>query len=173
VTLVFESWPEISERPIGTSEADANGNGIVDGLVPDDAPIGEASLRVLADGCVAYTYFVVLGSEAKVNVDDATVVAGQRMTVSAGGFAPNAPLLLSIDSAPTQGECFPEPCHYLGEARASDLGSAVFHVRLPLDTSPGKHRLWVSGDVPEVITEVSLGVDITVVGADLPSTDMA
>lgn len=174
VTLWFGSRSDVGARPpIGAGTTDGDGAGVVIGVIPADAHSGEAQVTVIAsDACWAHAFIIVALSPRAISIDDATVLAGQRVTVRAGGFLPNATLLLSIDSGPTQGMCFPKPCHYLGEARASELGSAVFRVRIPRDTSAGAHRLWVSGYSPDGLSEFSLGVDITVVGADLPQTDL-
>ena len=57
-------------------------------------------------------------------------------------------------------------------ASTSSTGSVVTHVRIPRDTTPGPHSVWVSGYLADGMREDSFGVDILVgPGATLPPTD--
>jgi hypothetical protein len=145
---------------------------VIEGVIPADAPMGETALQLVADECGWSVGIMVLGSPLVAAINDDTVTPGQRVTVTAGGFAPSTPASLSIDSVPVQGECIPE-CHFLGRGTsASADGSVVFRERIPRDTRPGRHTLWVSGDSLDGITEYELSVEITVVaGGTLPPTD--
>jgi hypothetical protein len=173
VTLLFSEWTDPG-RQIGSGTADGHGDGVIEGVLPIDARIGQALLIVSDDRCRADLYILVLGSRDVVTIDDDTVRPGQRVTVTAGGFQPNSLVLLSIDRAPTQGECGPQPCRYLGTGEASSDGTAVIRARIPRDTAAGAHRLWLTGLAPDDIFEFSIGVDITVFPAGpLPATDMA
>jgi hypothetical protein len=156
---------------IGAGTADAQGRGVVQGVIPAETPIGVTQLDVVSDQCIANAYVVILGSPEQVTIDDDTVIPGQRVTLRAGGFMENGHVVVSIDTFPTQGECWPRPCRYLGTGTTSAVGSVVIHVRIPRDTAPGEHSLWVSGYMAGGEREDSLGVDITVVGGTLPPTD--
>lgn len=163
-----------SKPPIGTGTTDASGAGVIVGVVPVEAEVGEHNVTVWAnDECVAFAWLMVSLSARAIGIDDETVLPGQSVTVTVGGFMADGRVDLSIDSAPTQGECWPEPCLYLGYAMASDVGSASIAARIPDDTSRGTHTLWVSGWAPDAMTEFNLGIDITVIGASgtLPPTD--
>ncbi len=174
VTLLLMDWSADVTVEIGSGTADAQGSGVVQGVIPADAPIGETQLDVVSGECIANAYVVVLGSPEQVTVDDDTVIPGQRVTLRAGGFTVNGHVLVSIDTYPTQGECWPRPCRFLGTARTSAVGSVVVHVRIPRDTAPGAHSLWVSGYMAGGDREDSLGVDIMVgPGVTLPPTDTA
>jgi hypothetical protein len=117
--------------------------------------------------------FAVVPSFRSITIDDHTVIPGQRVTLKAGGFMGNGHVVVSIDTFPTQGECWPHPCRFLATATTSAIGSVVIRVEIPRDTTPGAHSLWVSGYMAGGEVEDSLGVDITVVGGTLPPTDTA
>ena len=172
VTLFLRDGRDDSQVPIGASTSDAHGRGIVEGVVPRDFPIAETWFDVIGeDGCSASSYFVVLGSAQVASIDDNSVVAGQLVTLRAGGFAARSSVSVTFDSVITQGECSPG-CRVLRSARTSAVGSAVIRTRIPRDASLGPHVLVVNGDSADGISEFSMGVDITVVGGStLPPTD--
>jgi hypothetical protein len=171
VTLVFMDWSRgVSERPIGTAETDTTGKGAVEGVLPSDAPIGEAELQVVAaDGCYASAYIVVLGSEAAVSVDDDTVRLGQLVTITAGGFLPQQTVSAFINGGGVQEEC--PGCHWLATARTTADGSVVVRVLIPRDTSLGAHHLGVHGTALDGVGDQYLVADITVRAGSLPPTD--
>jgi hypothetical protein len=172
VTLAFKDWSrEFSERPIGSAKADPDGKGAVQGVLPPDAPIGEAELQVVAaDGCYASAYVAILGSEAAIRVDDDTVMLGQLVTITAGGFLPQQTVSAFINGGGVQEEC--PGCHSLAMARTSTDGSVVVRVRIPRDTSLGAHHLGVHGTALDGIGDQYLVVDITVSAASsLSPTD--
>jgi hypothetical protein len=172
VRLDFRELTGDVNRTIGTAPADGAGNGVVEGVVPTDAPVDEAELRVIGDdGCLAYLYFWVLGSPDTISIDDDTVMPGQRVTVTAGGFLPNGDALLSIDNAPTQGECIPR-CLYLAMSQTNGVGSVVFRARIPRHISAGRHVLWVTGGHLNGISDAYQSIEITVgAGSTMPPTD--
>jgi hypothetical protein len=175
VTLVFGPWePDVADRPIGSGTTDANGKGVVDGRIPADAPIAETELRVLSSDCIAYAWTVVIGSPETMSVDDDTVVPGQIVTVTASGFVPHTNVFLTIDTHPSQGECWPHPCRRVGDfAQTSAVGSVVMRVRIPTDVAPGVHGLYANGYTPDSNAyDLTVGTHITVVPAStLPPTD--
>jgi hypothetical protein len=173
ITLWFDAFDRGERTAIGAGTTGDDGTGLVTGIIPADAWLGEADIDVEAsDGCWAQAFIEIVLSPRAISIDDVTVRPGQQVTVRAGGFVPKSPILLSIDSAPVQGECWPHPCVWLGEARSTDRGAVVFRVRIPRDTSLGRHTLVVSGDKPDGLSENYLTVEVTVVaGATLPPTD--
>jgi hypothetical protein len=174
VLMFFGSIWDIGQPQIGTGVTDSHGAAIVTGVIPTDAPAGEGHVTVKAsDECFAEAYMLISRSRWGVTVDEDTVMPGQRVTLMAGGFIEQGRVNATIDTYPTQGECWPHPCRYLGWGRASSVGSVVIPVRIPRDTSPGPHSLWVSGFLSDGMREDSFGVEITVVGATgtLPPTD--
>ena len=68
-----------------------------------------------------------------------TVAPGGNVTVTGGGMAPSADLTLTLFSDPIS----------LGTARADASGNFSVVVTIPADTSPGEHRLVVSGRGPQ------------------------
>jgi hypothetical protein len=176
VTLALGDWePDVADRVIGDGIADANGTGLVEGVIPADSPIGEDVLRVISGDCSAFDWLVVIGSPEAMSVDDETVAPGQLVTVTAGGFVPHTSVFLTIDTYPTQGECWPHPCRQIGGfGRTSSVGSVVIRVRIPADVTPGVHGLFTNGYTPDSnIYDLTVGTRIRVVGASgtLPPTD--
>jgi hypothetical protein len=175
VTLILEGLAfDLPERLIGTGTAGGDGAGIVEGVIPYDAPIGETQVRVESVHCVAWAYLLVIGSPEVMSVDDPTVVPGQVVTVTASGFQPNTPVGLTIDRHPTQGECWPHPCRMLGRGgQASADGTVVIRVRIPSDVARGVHGLYANGYSPDGMSDLTVGTQITVVGpaGTLPPTD--
>ena len=172
VTLLFVAQ---ATTAIGTGNADAQGEGVVEGVIPADTPIGEAEMRVVGAHCIAYTSLLVIGSAEAMTVDDETPVPGQVVTISAGGFAIESPIEISIDRYPIQGECYPRACRFIGTGSADTLGHVVMHVRIPSDVKPGTHHLYATGYSPDGISDFTVGVAIHVAGATgtLPPTDTA
>ena len=71
VTLLFVAQDAAqTTTAIGTGDADAQGEGVVKGVIPAAAPIGEAELQVVGAHCIAYTYLLVIGSAEAMTVDD-------------------------------------------------------------------------------------------------------
>ncbi len=173
VTLLYVESPDLEERPIGTGTAGTGGDGVVDGLIPEDAAIGEAWLQVVSVDCWADVYILIIGSPETMHVNDDTVVPGQRVTVTAGGFLPNSGVGLTIDTHPTQGECLPVACRWIGRgALTAANGSVVIHARIPSDVTPGVHMLFANGYSPDGISDFTVGAPITVVATGtLPPTD--
>ena len=163
----------VGQPEIGTGMTDGHGAAMVTGIVPTDARAGEQSVTVKAsDDCWAEAFVVISLSPLGITIDEETVMPGQRVTVRAGGFLPKGHVVITIDTFPTQGECWPRPCRVLGMASTSSTGSVVTHVRIPRDTTPGPHSVWVSGYLADGMREDSFGVDILVgPGATLPPTD--
>ena len=176
VTLILEGSPfDLPDRPIGVGTAAGDGTGVVEGEIAHDAPIGETQLRVESVDAMARAYLLVIGSPEVMSVDDETVVPGQHVTVTASGFQANTMVYLTIDTHPTQGECWPHPCRELGRAaRTSADGSVVIPVRIPSDVTPGVHGLYANGYSPDGISDLTVGTQITVVATGtLPPTDTA
>jgi hypothetical protein len=174
VTMHLGSIWDFDQLEIGTGVTDSHGAAIVSGVIPTDAPTGEGHVTVKAsDECFSEAYMLISRSRWGVTVDDDTVVPGQRVTLTAGGFIEQGRVNVTIDTYPTQGECWPHPCRYLGSGTASSLQSVAIPVRIPRDTSPGPHFLWVTGFFTDGTTEDSFGVEIAVAGASgtLPPTD--
>ena len=167
-------WVDIDlpERSIGTATAASDGSGAADVLVPADAPMREATVQVRSDLCAAAADIVVLGSADSIDIDDDTPFAGQVVTVTTGGFGPQEAASLSIDDAPTQGECFPRPCRFLAFATTSEAGAVTLRGRIPRDTRRGVHRLWVTSTEIEGISDDYRSIQIRVgPGATVPPTD--
>jgi hypothetical protein len=173
VTLVFVDFSDMVERPIGQGTAARDGTGRIAGVVPPDSTIGQAELQIVSGECWSHVYFVVIGSPETMRVDDATVVPGQRVTVTARGFQPDSRAFITIDTYPTQGECWPHPCRQLGTfAQSSEDGTVVIHIRIPSDVTPGVHGLFATGYSPDGISDYTVGTQITVVPTGtLPPTD--
>jgi hypothetical protein len=174
VRLDFGDLSGGERRTIGIGTADGTGSGVLDGVIPVDAPIDEAELRVIGDDdCLGWNYIWVLASPDAITIDDDTVAPGQRVTVVAGGFLPHEGAALTIDSAPVQGECIPR-CVYLAYSRTDAIGMVVFRARVPRDISAGRHVLWVTGAAMDGISDAYLSIEITVrPGSTLPPTDTA
>ena len=176
VTLLFVAQDAAqTTTAIGTGDADAQGEGVVKGVIPAAAPIGEAELQVVGAHCIAYTYLLVIGSAEAMTVDDEAPVPGQVITISAGGFATESPIEISIDRYPIQGECYPRACRFIGVGSADPVGRVAMHVRIPGDVKPGTHHLYATGYSPDGISDFTVGVEIRVAGATgtLPPTDTA
>lgn len=167
-------WVDIDlpEQSIGTATASPDGSGIADVVVPADAAIQEASVQVRGDQCAASADIVVLGSPDSIDIDDATPSPGQVVTVTASGFGPHEVASLSIDSAPTQGECFPRECQFLAFGTTSAAGAVTLRGRIPRDAQRGSHRLWVTSTQIEGISDDYRSIEIFVgLGATVPPTD--
>lgn len=163
---------ELPEQPIGTATAAPDGSGTADVLVPADAPMREATVQVRGDICDANADIVVLGSPDSIDIDDATPYPGQIVTVTTGGFGPYEGASLSIDTAPTQDECFPRECRFLAFGTTSELGAVTLRGRIPRDIEGGSHRLWVTSTQVEGISDDYRSIDIMVgPGATVPPTD--
>ena len=176
VTLLYVAEDaDMTTTPIGSGRSDGRGEGVVAGAIPTSAPIGEAELQVVSDHCLAYTYALVIGSEERMTVDDPTPLPGQVVTVHGGGFGPNSPVGFSIDRYPIQGECYPDPCRFLGGGSADALGVVVKEIRIPSDVRAGTHHLYGTGYSPDGISDYTIGVRIRVAGASetLPPTETA
>jgi hypothetical protein len=176
VTLLFVAQDaHQTTTTIGTGTADPQGEGVVAGIIPADAPIGEAEMQVVGAHCIAYTYLLVIGSAEVMTVDDETPIPAQVVTITAGGFATESPIEISIDRYPIQGECYPRACRFIGVGSADELGRVVMHVRIPGDVAGGAHHLYATGYSPDGISDFTVGVEIHVAGATgtLPPTDTA
>lgn len=176
VTLFFVAQDAAQiTTAIGTGSVDAHGEGVVEGVIPATAPIGEAEMQVVGPQCIAYTYLLVIGSAEAMTVDDGSPRPGQVVIVSAGGFATSSPIDISIDRYPIQGECYPRACRFIGAGSADEVGRVVMHVRIPADVEPGTHHLYATGYSPDGISDFTVGVAIHVAGATgtLPPTDTA
>ncbi len=173
VAMYFGTVFEIVGPPIGASTTDDQGAAVVAGVIPDDAPEGETDVTVWAsEECFVFAFVIVSLSPLGVRIDDDDVLAGQPVTLTAGGFLARSPVIVTFDSAMTQGECYPVQCRVLRSVRASAVGSAVIRLRIPRDASPGPHQLWVNGASADGLSEFSMRVDIRVVGGStLPPTD--
>jgi len=82
----------------------------------------QAELQVVGAHCIAYTYLLVIGSAEAMTVDDDTPIPGEVITISAGGFATESPIEISIDRYPIQGECYPRACRFIGVGSADAVG---------------------------------------------------
>jgi hypothetical protein len=166
-------WVDIDlpERQVGAATADPDGSGTADVLVPADAPPRQADVDVRSDVCQASAWVIVVGSADSIDIDDDTPVPGQLVTVSTGGFGFHEGASLSIDSAPTQGECFPRDCVFLAFGETSGVGAVSLRGRIPRETSPGRHRLWVTSTDLEGFADDYRSIDITVRPGTVPPTD--
>jgi hypothetical protein len=176
VTMLLGSVYDFGLPQIGAGMTNAHGATTVTGVIPVDAPSGEQTVTIKAsDECWAEAFIVVSLSPIGITVDDKTVTQGQSVTVRAGGFQPNYHVVITLDTFPTQGECWPHPCRVLAVVGTSSIGSMVASVEIPRDIKVGRHSLWVSGFFADGMREDSLGVEIMVVGATgtLPPTDTA
>lgn len=164
-----------NESEIGTDRSDAGGEGAVRGVIPDTTPIGFTELRLVSDQCIDYVYVLVIGSAEAMTVDDDTPMLGQLVTIAAGGFRPDSPIDLTIDSYAIQGECYPRACRSLSVGSADALGAVVMHVRIPRNVDPGVHHLYATGYSPDEPSDLTVGARIRVVGPSgtLPPTDTA
>lgn len=129
--------------------------------VPSDAPAGpylaEAScLRYLGDdldyadktftvtvsdgtpGTTTTTQPGAAAGQSTAALSDASVKPGEQTTVSGGGFAPRQRLLVDLFSTPTR----------LGTTTSDAAGRFSVIVVIPLGTTPGAHRIVVSGAAP-------------------------
>ena len=142
VTMWFGSVFDIVGPPMGAGTTDDQGAGLVAGVIPEDAPEGETDVTVFAsEACFVFAFVIVSLSPLGVSIDDDAVVAGQLVTLTAGGFLARTPVIVTFDSAITQGECYPVQCRVLRSVRASAVGSAVIRTRIPRDASLGPHQL--------------------------------
>jgi hypothetical protein len=168
LTLYIDTDPQ---SPIGNAISNGQGEGVIKGVVPRDAPIGDVSFTAAASGdCSASTFAIVLGSPQTISVDDDTVRRGQLVTVRAGGFAPRTLAFAYINGAGVQEDC--PGCHTLRFATTSAVGAVEIRVRIPHDTSLGAHHLGVHGYDMDVGGDIYLVADITVGAAGtVPRTD--
>lgn len=161
VTLRFGSmYAGTVGPPIGAATIDEVGNGVVHGLLPADAPYGDAALSVMVNAeCGAETYLAVVGSSEGIGIDDDTVVAGQQVTITASGFAPEDEVVLFLDGDGRDAGCI---CRDLALAQTNELGAVRIVVRIPRDLPPGAHFLTLNGDSFNHEHDLGLIVQITV-----------
>jgi hypothetical protein len=74
-------------------------------------------------------------TQSQAEVSDATVTSGETINVSGGGFAPNRDVRLDFFSDPV----------FLGSTRSASSGRFSLAVTIPLNASPGPHRIIASG----------------------------
>ncbi|HEX2272940.1 MAG TPA: hypothetical protein VHG90_03590 [Acidimicrobiales bacterium] len=97
-------------------------------------------------------------TESQAQVSDATVTPGEQVTVTGGGFAPNRDLRIDMDSDPV----------FLGTTRSDAGGRFTATVTIPLNASPGAHRIVVSGPGPGGGTHRSIATVNVVVTVGRP-----
>jgi hypothetical protein len=161
VMLHFGSmYDGIVGPPIGAATTDDQGNGVVHGVLPVDAPFGDAALSVMVNAeCGAETLLAVVGSPEAISIDDDTVVPGQQVTITASGFAPEDAVGVYLDGDARDPTC---RCQELGNAQANEVGFVEIVVRIPGDVPPGAHFLTLNGDSFNHEHDVGLIVHITV-----------
>jgi len=147
-------------NPIGGATTDQQGGGFVQAVIPPESPHGDASIWVLTrEGCGAETLIVLVGSLERISIDDDTVVPGQLVTITAGGFDPEGGASVYLDGDPRDAANL---APQIGGAEADAQGSVVVSVRIPDDVSPGAHYLVLSGDSFDGTSDLGLVVQITV-----------
>jgi hypothetical protein len=144
VTLTFISLSDPGlERGLGLATTDAQGDAAIDVVIPLDARWGDSSVRVTtSDGCYAETGLIVLPSHAEVSIDDDSVVPGQLVTLTGGGFVPEEAVAVFLDGDPRDALC---RCRELATGRTTAVGTARVSVRIPGETAPGRHDLLLIG----------------------------
>lgn len=163
VTLRFQPvFDTAQSRPIGSGTTDQQGNGVVDGVIPPDAPFGDVALSVTTGAqCEARTSMTVVGSEESIRINDATVVPGQQVMITASGFAPHSTAVVYLDGDARDALCI---CHELVSGLADELGVVRIVVRIPGNVSRGAHSLTLNGDSFDADHELGLTVRIKVGG---------
>lgn len=146
--------------PIGGTTTDQQGSGFVSGVIPADSPPGDASIWVMtSEGCGSSSLVFVVGSLEGISIDDDTVVPGQRVTITAGGLAPDGIVALHVDC---DGLDALTPCPALATAQATPAGSVVMAIAIPRDLARGAHYLVLNGTSFDDTSDLSLVVQITV-----------
>jgi hypothetical protein len=163
VSMVLSFPDEAAPRPpIGNGTTDAQGDGVVSGVIPTDAPFGDATVTVTAgEACGAEADVSVVGSPAGISIDDDTVALGQSVTITASGFQPGGSVTVILD-----GDAFDalSTGRVLGGAEANRLGPVRIVVRIPRDLSKGAHYLTANGYSFDGTNDLFMAVDITVSG---------
>jgi hypothetical protein len=172
VTLYFHSDTDGAERgPIGATTVGNDGNAEIDVVIPSEAPFGYAQVRVIAtETCRSEAHFLLATAEQSMSIDDGTVTPGQRVTLTAIGFAPDGSASLHLDCDPRE-----TPCPQLGTARTSEVdGSVVMVVWIPEDIAAGDHFLMLYGVWVDQVGDLGLVAAFTVEGGQrMPPTDSA
>jgi hypothetical protein len=158
-------------RQIAVALLDRQGASSFEVKVPTWLPFGDARLTVTTDDgrCSFGVCLVIVGSKARIAIDDDTVVPGQRVTITAGGFEPGHSISIMLD-----GDAFDalSEGRHLGGAVANELGTLRARVRIPRDVRLGAHFLTANGSSFGELSDLILTVDITVVaGGTMPPTD--
>lgn len=82
---------------------------------------------------------VVDGITSDGSAGDLVVTGGEEITMSGGGFAPGAVIVLTIESDPVK----------VGETEADGRGDFRTTVTIPADLADGRHTLKATGDSPD------------------------
>jgi hypothetical protein len=171
VSVTFLSLSDPVERPIGSTVTDQHGKAGIDVVIPADAGWSDSTVRVRTnEGCYADADLIVLPSHAEVSIDDDSVVPGQLVTLTGGGFVPEEAVAVFLDGDPRDALC---RCRELATGRTTAVGTATVSVRIPRDIAPGRHDLLLIGPA-FVDATIDLGLLVRVtVGAvgTTPPTD--
>jgi hypothetical protein len=171
VTVTFVSLSDPGVEPaIGSATTDAQGDAAIDVVIPLDAGWGDSSVRVTtSDGCYAEAGLIVLPSHAEVSIDDDSVVPGQRVTLTGGGFLPDETVAVFLDGDPRDALC---RCRELATGRTTVVGTASVSVRIPRNTTPGRHDLLLIGPAfvdPTIDLGLVVRISVAAVGTTPPT----
>lgn len=97
---------------------------------------------------------IVDGVAADDRSGELLVVDGEEITMSGGGFAPGAVIVLTVESDPVQ----------VGETEADGQGEFTATVTIPAGLTDGRHTLKATGDSPDGGTLV-LSTQVTLTAA--------
>lgn len=171
VSLTFFSRSDPVERAIGSTVTDQQGEAAIDVVIPLDAGWSDSTVRVTTnEGCYADADLIVLPSHAEVSVDDDSVVPGQRVTMTGGGFMPEEGVAVFLDGDPRDALC---RCRELATGRTTAVGTARLSVRIPRGTRPGRHQLLLIGPAfvdPTIDLGLVAHITVAAVGT-MPPTD--
>jgi hypothetical protein len=98
-------------------------------------------------------------TQSPAGITSSTLNRNSPVTISGGGFSPNAVLSISFLSNPV----------FLGTTTANGSGNYLASVRVPASATAGAHRINVTGPNPFGGTHTSFA-DVTIVAASLPTT---
>lgn len=115
-----------------------------------------AGLVLPATVALAQDYPLDTGDLSLVDQEDELLDAGDEVTLSGGGFAPGALVVVTIESDPVK----------LGESEADAQGDLTATVVIPADLADGQHTLKATGDSASGGTlvlsqQVTVGEDVT------------
>jgi hypothetical protein len=171
VSLTFLSLSDPVERAIGSTVTDEQGEAAIDVVIPPDAGWSDSTVRVRTnEGCYADGDLIVLPSHAEVSIDDDSVVPGQLVTLTGGGFVPEEAVAVFLDGDPRDALC---RCRELATGRTTAVGTATLTARIPRGTTPGRHQLLLIGPAfvdPTIDLGLVAQITVAAVGT-VPPTD--